>query len=45
MSILVKVQWLRTFFLMPLGWVDKEIAPYYQSPFYLKVGFTGSINC
>ena len=31
------VHWLRTFFLMPLGWVNKDVAPFYQSSFKLKV--------
>ena len=31
------VHWARTFFLMPFGWVNKDIAPFYQSPFRLKV--------
>lgn len=30
------IQWLRTFFLMPVGWTDSKIAPFYSSPFYTK---------
>lgn len=28
------VIWLRSLFLMPLTWVDPELAPFYNSPFY-----------
>ena len=31
------IQWLRTFFLMPVGWTDSKIATFYLSPFYTKV--------
>ena len=31
------IPWLRTFFLMPVGWPDMKIAPFYSSPFYIKV--------
>ena len=30
------VQWVRSFFFMPLAWVDTKIAPFYQSPFYRR---------
>jgi len=33
------VIWLRSFFLMPLTWVDPDIAPFYNSPFH-----RGTIN-
>ena len=31
------IPWLRTFFLMPVGWTDVKVAPFYSSPFYIKV--------
>lgn len=34
--ILTSIMWTRTFFLLPVGWVNPKEAPFYTSPFKLR---------
>ena len=37
--ILTSIMWTRTFFLLPVGWVNPKEAPFYTSPFKLSQAF------
>ena len=35
---LTSIMWTRTFFLLPVGWVNPKEAPFYTLPFKLSQG-------